>query len=110
MTERLGRKDAVNLSPAQLRSRAFVFSVVSALEVSHLAATRLELEITETVLLQNTEAILQALHQIRDLGVRIAMDDLSTCDSEEPDQASGYDYRSRYRKVGFSSSLRRRGW
>jgi EAL domain-containing protein (putative c-di-GMP-specific phosphodiesterase class I) len=69
---------AVNLSPAQLRSRTFVFSVAAALEVSHLAATRLELEITETVLLQNTEAVLQALHQIRDLGVRIAMDDFGT--------------------------------
>jgi diguanylate cyclase (GGDEF)-like protein len=69
---------AVNLSPAQLRSRAFVFSVVAALEDSHLAATRLELEITETVLLQNTEATLQALHQIRQLGVRIAMDDFGT--------------------------------
>jgi predicted signal transduction protein with EAL and GGDEF domain len=69
---------AVNLSPAQLRSRTFVFSVVAALEVSRLAATRLELEITETVLLQNTEAVLQALHQIRDLGVRIAMDDFGT--------------------------------
>jgi diguanylate cyclase (GGDEF)-like protein/PAS domain S-box-containing protein len=69
---------AVNLSPAQLRSRTFVFSVVAALEESHLAATRLELEITETVLLQNTEAVLQALHQIRHLGVRIAMDDFGT--------------------------------
>jgi diguanylate cyclase (GGDEF)-like protein len=69
---------AVNLSPAQLRSRTFVFSVVAALKDSHLAATRLELEITETVLLQNTEAILQALHQIRQLGVRIAMDDFGT--------------------------------
>jgi EAL domain-containing protein (putative c-di-GMP-specific phosphodiesterase class I) len=52
--------------------------VVAALKESHLAATRLELEITETVLLQNTEAVLQALHQIRHLGVRIAMDDFGT--------------------------------
>ena len=53
-------------------------SVVSALGQSGLAASRLELEITETVLLQDDRAVLDALHQFRDLGVRICMDDFGT--------------------------------
>jgi EAL domain-containing protein (putative c-di-GMP-specific phosphodiesterase class I) len=69
---------AVNLSPAQFRSRTLVLSVISALGSSGLTASRLELEITETVLLQDTAATLQALHQMRELGVRIAMDDFGT--------------------------------
>ena len=53
-------------------------SVVSALGQSGLAASRLELEITETVLLQDDRAVLDALHQFRDIGVRICMDDFGT--------------------------------
>ncbi len=52
--------------------------VISALAAAGLPADRLELEITETVLLQNTEATLATLHQLRALGVRIAMDDFGT--------------------------------
>jgi EAL domain-containing protein (putative c-di-GMP-specific phosphodiesterase class I) len=52
--------------------------VVAALGASGLAATRLELEITETVLLQDDKTVLDALHQIRELGVRISMDDFGT--------------------------------
>jgi EAL domain-containing protein (putative c-di-GMP-specific phosphodiesterase class I) len=51
---------------------------VSALGQSGLSASRLELEITETVLLQDDRAVLDTLHQIRDLGVRICMDDFGT--------------------------------
>lgn len=69
---------AVNLSAAQFRSSALVLSVASALGASGLAASRLELEITETVLLHDTAAVLRSLHQIRDLGVRISMDDFGT--------------------------------
>ena len=69
---------AVNLSAAQFRSPTLVYSIVSALATSGLAPTRLELEITETVLLQQDQAILDTLHQIRDLGVRISMDDFGT--------------------------------
>jgi diguanylate cyclase (GGDEF)-like protein/PAS domain S-box-containing protein len=69
---------AVNLSPAQLTSKNFVQVVVNALAASGVPATRLELEITETVLMQNTFATLATLHQLRDLGVRIAMDDFGT--------------------------------
>jgi len=69
---------AVNLSPVQFRSRGLVQSVSRALAVSGLAPDRLELEITESVLLQDNEATLSMLHQLRRLGVRIAMDDFGT--------------------------------
>ncbi len=69
---------AVNLSPAQFRNRDFVQVVVSALAASGLAADRLELEITESTLLQDSEATLSTLYQLRALGVRIAMDDFGT--------------------------------
>jgi EAL domain-containing protein (putative c-di-GMP-specific phosphodiesterase class I) len=69
---------AVNLSAAQFRNPMLALSVVSALGQSGLAASRLELEITETVLLQDDRAVLDTLHQIRDLGVRICMDDFGT--------------------------------
>jgi predicted signal transduction protein with EAL and GGDEF domain len=69
---------AVNLSAAQFRNPMLALSVVSALGQSGLAASRLELEITETVLLQDDRAVLDTLHQMRDLGVRICMDDFGT--------------------------------
>jgi diguanylate cyclase (GGDEF)-like protein len=69
---------AVNLSPVQLRNRGFVTTVTRTLAASGLPAPRLELEITETVLIQNDEAVLAMLHQLRGFGVRIAMDDFGT--------------------------------
>jgi diguanylate cyclase (GGDEF)-like protein len=69
---------AVNLSPAQFKSRNLVPSVVSALVISGLAACRLELEITESVLLQDSEVTLATLHKLRALGVKISMDDFGT--------------------------------
>jgi diguanylate cyclase (GGDEF)-like protein len=69
---------AVNLSAVQFRNPALTLSVVSALGQSGLAASRLELEITESVLLQDDRAVLDALHQFRGLGVRICMDDFGT--------------------------------
>ena len=69
---------AVNLSAAQFRNPMLALSVVSALGQSGLAAARLELEITESVLLQDDQAVLDALHQFRDLGVHICMDDFGT--------------------------------
>jgi diguanylate cyclase (GGDEF)-like protein/PAS domain S-box-containing protein len=71
-------KVAVNLSPAQLKSRNLVQIVISALASAGMAATRLQLEITESVLMQNTFATLATLHQLRALGVQIAMDDFGT--------------------------------
>jgi diguanylate cyclase (GGDEF)-like protein/PAS domain S-box-containing protein len=71
-------KVAVNLSPAQLKSRNLVQVVVSALAHSGMAANRLQLEITESLLMQNTFATLAILHELRKLGVQIAMDDFGT--------------------------------
>jgi diguanylate cyclase (GGDEF)-like protein len=69
---------AVNLSPAQFKSQNLVQMVLNALAGSGLAPTRLELEITESVLLQSEAATLSTLHRLRALGVRIAMDDFGT--------------------------------
>jgi EAL domain-containing protein (putative c-di-GMP-specific phosphodiesterase class I) len=69
---------AVNLSPVQFRNPTLALSVVSALAQSGLPASRLELEITENVLLQDDRAVLESLHQFRELGVRICMDDFGT--------------------------------
>jgi len=69
---------AVNLSPVQFKNQNLALLIVSALADSRLPARRLELEITEAVLLQNNEATLATLHRLRELGVRIAMDDFGT--------------------------------
>ncbi len=73
-----GLRVAVNVSPVQFRNKNLVSVVMSALAVSGLAPNRLELEITETVLMHNNEATLAMLHQLRELGVRISMDDFGT--------------------------------
>ena len=69
---------AVNLSPVQFRSPGLVETVVSALARSGLASERLQLEITESVMLLNTQSTLDTLHRLRALGVRISMDDFGT--------------------------------
>ncbi|MBR0904454.1 EAL domain-containing protein [Bradyrhizobium liaoningense] len=69
---------AVNLSPVQFKSPNLIASVTEALAVSGLDARRLELEITESVLLQNSEATLTTLHELRAMGVRISLDDFGT--------------------------------
>jgi diguanylate cyclase (GGDEF)-like protein len=69
---------AVNISAMQFRSPGLMQVIVSALAASGLAPTRLEIEITESVLLYNKEATLAVLHQLRALGIRIAMDDFGT--------------------------------
>jgi diguanylate cyclase (GGDEF)-like protein len=69
---------AVNLSPVQFKNRALTLDVVAALGASGLAANRLELEITEAVMLQDTETTLATLAQLKALGVRISMDDFGT--------------------------------
>jgi diguanylate cyclase (GGDEF)-like protein len=73
-----GVKVAVNLSPTQLMGGKLLPVVINALAASGMSASRLELEITESVLMQNTFASLAMLHQLRDIGVRIAMDDFGT--------------------------------
>jgi diguanylate cyclase (GGDEF)-like protein len=69
---------AVNLSPAQFKSHHLVPAVRAALAASGLPGRRLELEITEGVLLQDNEANLATLRELRALGVRVAMDDFGT--------------------------------
>jgi diguanylate cyclase (GGDEF)-like protein len=69
---------AVNLSPVQFKHRTLVNSVVSAVTASGLSPGRLELEITESVLLHDSEATLATLHTLRRFGVRISMDDFGT--------------------------------
>ncbi|MFC0386015.1 putative bifunctional diguanylate cyclase/phosphodiesterase [Muricoccus vinaceus] len=71
-------KVAVNLSPAQFRSNGLSKSIRRALNESGLPAGRLELEITESALLQDSEAVLATLHELRSLGIRIALDDFGT--------------------------------
>jgi diguanylate cyclase (GGDEF)-like protein len=73
-----GMRVAVNVSPVQFRNEILVSTVVSALAGSGLHPGQLELEITEAVLMNNNEATLAALHQLRGLGVRISMDDFGT--------------------------------
>jgi diguanylate cyclase (GGDEF)-like protein len=69
---------AVNISAIQFRSPGLMQVIVGALGASGLSPTRLEIEITESVLLHNKEATLAVLHQLRSLGIRIAMDDFGT--------------------------------
>ncbi len=69
---------AVNLSAVQFNSRNLAQLVMSALAASGVEASRLELEITESLLLQHRETTLATLHQLRDLGVRVALDDFGT--------------------------------
>jgi predicted signal transduction protein with EAL and GGDEF domain len=69
---------AVNVSPVQFRNQTLALHVASALASSGLAANRLELEITEAVLIRDDETALAILHQLHAMGVRIALDDFGT--------------------------------
>jgi len=69
---------AVNLSPAQFRNRNLASSIFESLSNTGLSPSRFELEITESVLLDDSEANLSVLHCLRDFGIRIAMDDFGT--------------------------------
>jgi len=69
---------AVNVSPVQFKGQTLALNVAAALAAFGLGASRLELEITEAVLIRDDEIALDALHQLRKLGVRIALDDFGT--------------------------------
>jgi len=69
---------AVNLSPLQFRTGNLLTVVMDALKQSGLPAKRLELEITETLLLEKSSQVLATLHALRALGVHISMDDFGT--------------------------------
>jgi diguanylate cyclase (GGDEF)-like protein len=84
-------KLAVNLSPVQFRSGDLAQSVIAAVKSSRLSAQRLELEITESVMLQDSELNLNTLHQLRDAKIRIVMDDFG----------AGYSSLSYLRKFRF---------
>lgn len=69
---------SINLSPAQFQHRDLAAVVEECLQQSRLDPNRLELEITEGILLKDTENTLKVLHRLKDLGVHIAMDDFGT--------------------------------
>jgi diguanylate cyclase (GGDEF)-like protein/PAS domain S-box-containing protein len=69
---------SINLSPIQMRDPRLVSTIFMALSASGVAPHRVELEITESVLLSDSEENLALLHKIRDLGVKIVMDDFGT--------------------------------
>jgi EAL domain-containing protein (putative c-di-GMP-specific phosphodiesterase class I) len=69
---------AINLSPVQFRQKDLVAQVKAALFENGLPPARLELEITESLLLTDSEATIEALHELRAMGVRISMDDFGT--------------------------------
>src|SRR5262245_35976761 len=69
---------AVNVSPVQFKSSTLALRVIAALAASGLPAARLELEITEAVLIRDDDAALAVLHQLRAIGVHIALDDFGT--------------------------------
>ena len=71
-------KVTVNLSPVQFRNKTLVPMVTSAIANSGIPAARLELEITETIMLQNTDGTLAVLRTLQGLGVHISMDDFGT--------------------------------
>ena len=71
-------KIAVNLSPVQFKSPSLVGTIVNALGPSGLAPRRLDLEITESALLNNDGKNVQVLQSIRELGIKISMDDFGT--------------------------------
>jgi diguanylate cyclase (GGDEF)-like protein/PAS domain S-box-containing protein len=69
---------SVNVSPVQLKCPTLALKIAGALADSGLAANRLELEITEAVLIRDDETALSILHQLRAIGIRIALDDFGT--------------------------------
>ena len=69
---------AVNVSAVQFRTPGLVTTVVRALSANRIPAHRLEIEVTESVLMDDQPLVFQALRQLRDLGVRLALDDFGT--------------------------------
>jgi diguanylate cyclase (GGDEF)-like protein len=71
-------KVAVKISPLQIHSATLVATIVNALAANNIAPNRLELEITESALITDTEFTLKRLHQIKNLGIQISLDDFGT--------------------------------
>jgi diguanylate cyclase (GGDEF)-like protein len=73
-----GARVAVNLSPIQFRERGLALQVVAALAKSGLEAARLELEVTERLLLEDNDSTLATMQQLNTLGVHLSLDDFGT--------------------------------
>lgn len=69
---------SINLSPAQMRSPSLISSIINSLARTRLKPERICLEITETVLMKDSEANLATLHKLRSIGLKIALDDFGT--------------------------------
>lgn len=69
---------SVNISPLQLHSSSLVSTIVNALARNRIDPSRLDLEITESVLLADTEFVLERLQQLKSLGLKISLDDFGT--------------------------------
>lgn len=69
---------AINISPLQMNATSLVSTIVHALAANRLDPSRIDLEITESVLMADTGFALERLHQLRDMGLRISLDDFGT--------------------------------
>ncbi len=69
---------SVNVSPLQFRDKGFVDTVEDALKTSGMAAERLEIEVTENVVIDDDAHALTILNALKHLGVRVALDDFGT--------------------------------
>ncbi len=69
---------SVNISVRQFITKDFVSSVGRALSETGINPDYLELELTESIILQNTESVIATMHQLKELGVRISIDDFGT--------------------------------
>jgi diguanylate cyclase (GGDEF)-like protein len=98
---------AVNLSSQQFKGLALVQTVVSALAAASLSPLRLELEITESVLLADSESTLATLEHLRALGVRIAMDDFGTGYPRSATSAASRSTKSRSIAVSSRTSAKK---
>ena len=69
---------SVNLSPLQMRSPTLISTLVHAIAANQVDASRICIEITESVLMQDSDANIETLHKLRELGIQIALDDFGT--------------------------------
>jgi diguanylate cyclase (GGDEF)-like protein len=69
---------SINLSPAQMRSPGLITTIISAIATNRIDPARVCFEITETVLMQDSDANIETLHKLREIGVQIALDDFGT--------------------------------
>lgn len=73
-----GQTVSINLSPIQVKSPSLIPTVINALAQSGLDPSRVEFEITESVLLDESESSMAKLHELHDMGIRISLDDFGT--------------------------------